>query len=49
MKKLVFAVIAAVAMGDLLAPPTGYSYGVVVTTLAALLRGNKIIVKDVQW
>ena len=30
---------------ELLAPPTGYSYGVVVTTLAALLRGNKIIVK----
>lgn len=30
---------------ELQAPPTGYSYGVVVTTLAALLRGNKIIVK----
>lgn len=30
---------------ELQAPPTGYSYGVVVTTLAALLRGNKVIVK----
>ncbi len=30
---------------ELAAPPTGYSYGVLVTTLAALLRGNKVIVK----
>ena len=30
---------------ELAAPPTGYSYGIIVTTLAALLRGNKIIVK----
>ena len=30
---------------ELLAPPTGYSYGIIVTTLAALLRGNKVIVK----
>ena len=30
---------------ELQAPPTGYSYGVIVTTLAALLRGNKVIVK----
>ena len=26
-------------------PPTGYSYGVIVTTMAALFRGNKVIVK----
>lgn len=30
---------------ELLAPPTGYGYGVILTTLAALLRGNKVIVK----
>lgn len=30
---------------ELAAPPTGYTYGIIVTTLAALLRGNKIIVK----